>query len=81
MFFIEINFIFWSIMLSHFLFLQVYYQKIQFAPIGLIRMYNSGGAVEALGYVGDQLDCKIQIEGGVVGSLLHFPAWNQELAT
>lgn len=28
--------------------LQVYNQKIQFAPIGLIDMYNAGGAIEAV---------------------------------
>lgn len=26
-------------------------------------MYNSGGAVEALGCVGDQLDCQMRIKG------------------
>lgn len=33
--------------------LQVYNQKIQFAPIGLIDMYNSGGAVEAVEFSKD----------------------------
>lgn len=33
--------------------LQVYNQKIEFAPIGLIDMYNSGGAVEAVEFSKD----------------------------
>ena len=34
------------------LFLQVYHGKVHFAAIGLIDMYNSGGAVEAVEAVG-----------------------------
>lgn len=34
---------------------QAYGQSIQFAPIGLLKMYNSGGAVKAVHFAGDSL--------------------------
>lgn len=36
---------------------------VQFAPIGLLDMYNSGGAVEALDCSMDVSQCIIKIEG------------------
>lgn len=50
------------------LFLQVYDKKIQFAPIGLIEMYNSGGAIEAMKSSSDSSHYGIQIKGRGVGS-------------
>ncbi|KAJ8747380.1 hypothetical protein K2173_001492 [Erythroxylum novogranatense] len=41
--------------------IKVYNQQIQFAPIGLINMYNSGGAVESVDHSGDSSTCKIHI--------------------
>ncbi|XP_043704808.1 probable galactinol--sucrose galactosyltransferase 2 isoform X1 [Telopea speciosissima] len=40
-----------------------YNQNVHFAPIGLINMYNSGGAVEALNCVNDPSGCTIKIKG------------------
>ncbi|XP_042497482.1 probable galactinol--sucrose galactosyltransferase 2 [Macadamia integrifolia] len=41
-----------------------YNQNVHFAPIGLIDMYNSGGAVEALNCVNDEPSgCTIKIKG------------------
>ncbi|KAF9603072.1 hypothetical protein IFM89_033797 [Coptis chinensis] len=39
-----------------------YCQGIYFAPIGLIDMYNSGGAIEALHCTSDSLSCTIKIK-------------------
>ena len=36
---------------------------VQFAPIGLLDMYNSGGAVEALDCTMDVAECIIKIKG------------------
>ncbi|KAK4386774.1 putative galactinol--sucrose galactosyltransferase 2 [Sesamum angolense] len=50
---------------------QVYHQEIQFAPIGLINMYNSGGAVHAVEAIDDSLFPGIRIQGrgeGVFGA-------------
>lgn len=37
-------------------------QGIHFAPLGLIDMYNSGGAIEALSSTLEPLGCKIKIK-------------------
>ncbi|XP_077210540.1 putative galactinol--sucrose galactosyltransferase 2 [Tasmannia lanceolata] len=39
-----------------------YDKKVQFAPLGLINMYNSGGAIEALNYVNDPSGFIIKIK-------------------
>ncbi|XP_020242358.1 probable galactinol--sucrose galactosyltransferase 2 [Asparagus officinalis] len=39
-----------------------YNQTIQFAPIGLVKMYNSGGAVKAVELSGED-NCRLRIEG------------------
>lgn len=44
-------------------FVQVYNKKIQFAPIGLINMYNSGGAIEAIDFFSDSSSCEIHVKG------------------
>ncbi|XP_075664682.1 putative galactinol--sucrose galactosyltransferase 2 isoform X3 [Castanea sativa] len=43
--------------------IKVYNKKIQFAPIGLINMYNSGGAIEAIDFFSDSSSCKIHVKG------------------
>ncbi|GMY36565.1 probable galactinol--sucrose galactosyltransferase 2 [Fagus crenata] len=44
--------------------IKVYNQKIQFAPIGLINMYNSGGAIEAVDLLSDSSSsCEIHVKG------------------
>lgn len=40
-----------------------YNQSIQFAPIGLLKMYNSGGAVEAMDFVEGNPTCQLSIKG------------------
>lgn len=40
-----------------------YDKKFQFAPIGLIEMYNSGGAVEAVDFVSDHSRCRLDTKG------------------
>lgn len=52
--------------------IKVYYQTIQFAPIGLTNMYNSGGAVEAVDS-SDSSGSKIHIRGRGGG---HFGAYS-----
>lgn len=49
---------------------QVYYQRIEFAPIGLMNMYNSGGAIEAVEQCGDpsSFNGRIHIKGRGAGS-------------
>lgn len=44
---------------------QVFGQDIQFAPIGLLDMYNSGGAIEALDCNAGDSACvvKVQVRG------------------
>ncbi|ERN19108.1 probable galactinol--sucrose galactosyltransferase 2 [Amborella trichopoda] len=37
--------------------------KVQFSPIGLVNMYNSGGAIEAIDFVSDNLKCEVKIKG------------------
>lgn len=48
--------------------IKVYNQKIQFAPIGLMNMYNSGGAVESVDLINDSSSIKIHIKGRGGGS-------------
>ncbi|KAL4627995.1 hypothetical protein ACB092_05G205800 [Castanea dentata] len=43
--------------------IKVYNKKIQFAPIGLINMYNSGGAIEAIDFFSDSSSCEIHVKG------------------
>ncbi|PIN13264.1 Galactinol--sucrose galactosyltransferase [Handroanthus impetiginosus] len=47
--------------------IKVYHEKLQFAPMGLINMYNSGGAIHAVDANDDLLGRKIRIEGRGVG--------------
>ncbi|XP_052183134.1 probable galactinol--sucrose galactosyltransferase 2 isoform X3 [Diospyros lotus] len=47
--------------------IKIYTPKIQFAPIGLIDMYNSGGAVEAVEFYRDGLNCRISVKGNGAG--------------
>lgn len=42
---------------------QVFGHDVLFAPIGLLDMYNSGGAVEALDCTMDVAQCIIKIKG------------------
>ncbi|PSR95905.1 Galactinol--sucrose galactosyltransferase [Actinidia chinensis var. chinensis] len=46
--------------------IKVFNQNLHFAPIGLLEMYNSGGAMEALNCVVDVKGCsiKIKVRGG-----------------
>lgn len=41
---------------------QVFSQGVLFAPLGLIDMYNSGGAIEALSSTSEPPGCKIKIK-------------------
>lgn len=49
------------------LILQFYHQKVHFAPIGLVNMYNSGGAVEAIEVSDDSSCYGVQIKGRGAG--------------
>lgn len=46
---------------------KVYDEKIQFAPIGLIDMYNAGGAIESIESFQDSCGVRISIKGRGVG--------------
>ncbi|KAL6200837.1 hypothetical protein ACLB2K_024552 [Fragaria x ananassa] len=48
--------------------IKVYKQNIQFAPIGLLNMYNSGGAVDSINFSSDDSSCVIHIKGRGAGS-------------
>ncbi|KAJ7967875.1 Galactinol--sucrose galactosyltransferase [Quillaja saponaria] len=48
--------------------IKVYGKDIQFAPIGLINMYNSGGAVESVDSFSDSSGCEIHIRGRGAGT-------------
>ncbi|KAL8463083.1 hypothetical protein ACS0TY_033923 [Phlomoides rotata] len=51
--------------------IKIYHQEIQFAPIGLINMYNSGGAISAVEAIGDFSCNIIRIKGrgeGIFGA-------------
>ncbi|XP_062013709.1 probable galactinol--sucrose galactosyltransferase 2 [Rosa rugosa] len=48
--------------------IKVYKQNIQFAPIGLLNMYNSGGAVDSIDLFSDASSCVIHIKGRGAGS-------------
>ncbi|KAJ0106087.1 hypothetical protein Patl1_18186 [Pistacia atlantica] len=43
--------------------IRVFGQNLLFAPIGLLDMYNTGGAVEAMNYIRDHPECRIKIKG------------------
>lgn len=44
-------------------FYQEYNENVQFAPIGLVDMYNSGGAIKALNYINnDSSQCTVKIK-------------------
>ncbi|XP_062160527.1 probable galactinol--sucrose galactosyltransferase 2 [Alnus glutinosa] len=47
--------------------IKVYNQKIQFAAIGLMNMYNSGGAVDAIDFFSDSSSCEIHVKGRGAG--------------
>ncbi|XP_059667205.1 probable galactinol--sucrose galactosyltransferase 2 [Cornus florida] len=47
--------------------IKVYNPNIQFAPIGLINMYNSGGAVESIEVSKDSSTCRISVKGRGAG--------------
>ncbi|KAL0904718.1 hypothetical protein M5K25_026859 [Dendrobium thyrsiflorum] len=50
---------------------QVYDKNVEFAPIGLIQMYNSGGAVENIDFSNKNSDLVLHIEGrgsGIFGA-------------
>ncbi|XP_059438212.1 probable galactinol--sucrose galactosyltransferase 2 [Corylus avellana] len=47
--------------------IKVYNQKIQFAAIGLINMYNSGGAIDAIDFFSDSSNCEIHVKGRGAG--------------
>ncbi|KAG8365325.1 hypothetical protein BUALT_Bualt18G0092900 [Buddleja alternifolia] len=51
--------------------IKVYHQELQFAPIGLIHMYNSGGAVDAVQAIDDGMRI-IGRGGGVFGAYSSF---------
>ncbi|KAF8399811.1 hypothetical protein HHK36_015682 [Tetracentron sinense] len=42
--------------------IRVFDQKVHFAPLGLVDMYNSGGAIEALNCTKDSSGCTIKIK-------------------
>ncbi|GMN36705.1 hypothetical protein TIFTF001_006214 [Ficus carica] len=48
--------------------IKVYHQNIQFAPIGLVKMYNSGGAIERVDFFSDSSNSGIRIVGRGTGS-------------
>ncbi|KAG2688732.1 hypothetical protein I3760_09G109200 [Carya illinoinensis] len=48
--------------------IKVYNQKIEFAPVGLVNMYNSGGAVKAIDFSSDSSTCEIHVKGRGVGT-------------
>ncbi|EXB64620.1 hypothetical protein L484_017952 [Morus notabilis] len=48
--------------------IKVYHQNIEFAPIGLVNMYNSGGAVERIDFFSDSSNNEIRIVGRGTGS-------------
>ncbi|XP_021286885.1 LOW QUALITY PROTEIN: probable galactinol--sucrose galactosyltransferase 2 [Herrania umbratica] len=41
--------------------IRVFGEYLRFAPIGLLDMYNSGGALEAMNYGNNQSECKIKV--------------------
>ncbi|XP_010272533.1 PREDICTED: probable galactinol--sucrose galactosyltransferase 2 [Nelumbo nucifera] len=43
--------------------IKLYDQRVQFAPIGLTEMYNSGGAIEEMEFFSDSSQCGINIKG------------------
>ncbi|XP_043697579.1 probable galactinol--sucrose galactosyltransferase 2, partial [Telopea speciosissima] len=43
--------------------IKLYDQRFQFAPIGLIEMYNSGGAVEEMEFFNSSSNCGMNIKG------------------
>ncbi|CAA3028949.1 probable galactinol--sucrose galactosyltransferase 2 [Olea europaea subsp. europaea] len=47
--------------------IKFYHQKVHFAPIGLVNMYNSGGAVEAIEVSDDSSCYGVQIKGRGAG--------------
>ncbi|XP_022716287.1 probable galactinol--sucrose galactosyltransferase 2 isoform X2 [Durio zibethinus] len=47
--------------------IKVYDEEIEFAAIGLMNMYNSGGALETVESLGDSSGCKIHVKGRGAG--------------
>ncbi|KAK4839996.1 hypothetical protein QYF36_026532 [Acer negundo] len=61
--------------------IKVYNKKIEFAAMGLMNMYNSGGAVESVECISDSFsNCRILNKGRGGGSLEHTPVQSQSLA-
>ncbi|OVA19719.1 Glycosyl hydrolases 36 [Macleaya cordata] len=61
--------------------IQVYSQTFQFTPIGLIDMYNSGGAVEAVKFFSDPPNSRINIEGRGSGRFGAYSSRKPKLCT
>ncbi|KAF6146266.1 hypothetical protein GIB67_011738 [Kingdonia uniflora] len=61
--------------------IRVYNQTIHFAPIGLVDMYNSGGAIEALNCSEDSSTCKLQIKVRGCGCLGAYSSKNPKYST
>lgn len=54
---------------------QAYNEEMQFAPIGLINMYNSGGAIDSIEAINDSSCTKIRIRGrgeGTFGAYMNL---------
>ncbi|XP_074577061.1 putative galactinol--sucrose galactosyltransferase 2 [Curcuma longa] len=58
-----------------------YNQKIQFAPIGLIKMYNSGGSIKAVDFTNDLSQCLIRIKGKGCGSFGAYSSIKPKICT
>ncbi|KAL4193260.1 hypothetical protein AMTRI_Chr06g176040 [Amborella trichopoda] len=53
--------------------IRAYDGKVEFAPLGLVDMYNSGGAIQEIGFTSDTSGCEIKIQGRGCG---HFGAYS-----
>ncbi|PKI66646.1 hypothetical protein CRG98_012988, partial [Punica granatum] len=59
--------------------IRVFNQNLHFAPIGLLDMYNSGGAIEAINCTANTSGCVVKIEARGCGKLGAYSNFKPEL--
>ncbi|ERN10532.1 hypothetical protein AMTR_s00166p00054410 [Amborella trichopoda] len=61
--------------------IRAYDRKHEFAPLGLINMYNSGGAIEEIDFTSESCECEIRIKGRGCGRFGAYLSIKPKLCT
>ncbi|KAL4193259.1 hypothetical protein AMTRI_Chr06g176030 [Amborella trichopoda] len=61
--------------------IRAYDRKLEFAPLGLINMYNLGGAIEEIDFTSESCECEIRIKGRGCGRFGAYLSIKPKLCT